>query len=264
MRIQYVSDLHLHFADLVLPETDADVVVIAGDIDNGYMGIDWVINTATRHDKPFLVVLGNHEHYGQHIHKVVPHWERRIASSPAAELVHILDRANPSIIVEDVLFLGSTLWTDMDKGDPLALAMTNYGMMDFRRIKIRKSGIYGGRLFRSEDSVIEHHKTLDAFRGARDDAWELPLVVISHHAPSYKSIDQEFKDTSNLNGAYYSELEDIMEELRVSLWIHGHVHTSFDYMTNSNRTRVVCNPRGYSGYESQARHYFEADKVVTV
>jgi hypothetical protein len=30
---------------------------------------------------------------------------------------------------------------------------------------------------------------------------------------------------------------------RAALWVHGHTHSSFDYLLNG--TRVVCNPRGY-------------------
>ena len=49
---------------------------------------------------------------------------------------------------------------------------------------------------------------------------------------------------------------------RVQLWIHGHMHDSFDY--NVNGTRVVCNPRGYvrDGINENAR--FDADLVVDV
>jgi hypothetical protein len=41
-----------------------------------------------------------------------------------------------------------------------------------------------------------------------------------------------------------SELESLMGAERVQLWIHGHTHSSFDYVVAG--TRVVCNPRGYA------------------
>jgi Icc-related predicted phosphoesterase len=35
-----------------------------------------------------------------------------------------------------------------------------------------------------------------------------------------------------------------MEGERAALWIHGHMHESFDYEVYG--TRLVCNPRGYA------------------
>jgi hypothetical protein len=37
------------------------------------------------------------------------------------------------------------------------------------------------------------------------------------------------------------------------MWTHGHTHHEFDYMVGS--TRVVCNPRGYIGYEDDAKNF---------
>ena len=42
MKIQYLSDLHLEVAPMTLPVSDADVVILAGDIhSNGRKAIDW-------------------------------------------------------------------------------------------------------------------------------------------------------------------------------------------------------------------------------
>ena len=35
MKVQILSDLHLGFADFEIPKTDADVIVLAGDIHVG-------------------------------------------------------------------------------------------------------------------------------------------------------------------------------------------------------------------------------------
>lgn len=45
------------------------------------------------------------------------------------------------------------------------------------------------------------------------------------------------------SAAFASNFDDLVRESRAPLWIHGHIHTSFDYRIGS--TRVVCNPRGY-------------------
>ena len=41
MKIQILSDLHLEFEDMKLPKTDADIIVLAGDIHSGIKGIQW-------------------------------------------------------------------------------------------------------------------------------------------------------------------------------------------------------------------------------
>jgi calcineurin-like phosphoesterase family protein len=66
-------------------------------------------------------------------------------------------------------------------------------------------------------------------------------IVVTHFCPSEKSIHEQFKGSS-LNPYFTCNCENLMTE-DVNLWIHGHTHSSFDYMFGS--TRVVCNPRGY-------------------
>jgi hypothetical protein len=54
-----------------------------------------------------------------------------------------------------------------------------------------------------------------------------------------------------MNGCYSSDLEAfILDHPEICLWTHGHTHEDFDYMIGT--TRVVCNPRGYIGYEQRA------------
>ena len=46
-----------------------------------------------------------------------------------------------------------------------------------------------------------------------------------------------------MNGAFVSDLSEVIERREPDLWVHGHVHDSFDYQVG--RTRVVSNPKGY-------------------
>ena len=70
-------------------------------------------------------------------------------------------------------------------------------------------------------------------------------VVITHHAPSSKSIHPKY--WNNDNYAYFSDLEEFILRRKPALWVHGHTHHTFDYMIGG--TRVVCNPVGYRGHE---------------
>jgi Icc-related predicted phosphoesterase len=88
-----------------------------------------------------------------------------------------------------------------------------------------------------------------------------PTVVITHHAPSRKSIHSRFS-SSLLNACFVSDVEHLLNGRRVCLWVHGHTHDSFDYVLNG--TRVVCNPRGYADGTRNENWQFDANFSVVV
>ena len=54
-----------------------------------------------------------------------------------------------------------------------------------------------------------------------------------------------------MNGGYFSNLSNfIMDRPQIKVWTHGHTHQRCDYMMGT--TRVLCNARGYAGYEKSA------------
>jgi hypothetical protein len=61
MRVHVLADLHLEFGSVEIPSTDADIVVLAGDIDVGRKGLEWI--KSHFRDRPVIYVLGNHESY---------------------------------------------------------------------------------------------------------------------------------------------------------------------------------------------------------
>lgn len=64
---------------------------------------------------------------------------------------------------------------------------------------------------------------------------------MTHHGPHRNSVHPRYEDDP-LNAAFVSDLTNLMSG--VDLWVHGHVHDSFDYMVGT--CRVVANPRGYA------------------
>ena len=60
MRIHLLSDLHLEFAHFAVPVTDADLVILAGDIAQGIDGIVWA---KQQFKIPVIYVASNHEYY---------------------------------------------------------------------------------------------------------------------------------------------------------------------------------------------------------
>jgi Icc-related predicted phosphoesterase len=86
-------------------------------------------------------------------------------------------------------------------------------------------------------------------------------VVITHHAPSRKSIHRRFAE-SLLNACFVSDAERLIDGSRTRLWIHGHTHDSFDYFLNG--TRVLCNPRGYAMNGVNENPLFDANLLVEI
>lgn len=55
MKLNVMSDVHNEFSVLPIPKTDADVVILAGDIHLGNRAIDW----AQQFEKPVIYLMGN-------------------------------------------------------------------------------------------------------------------------------------------------------------------------------------------------------------
>jgi len=102
MKLHILSDLHTEFADFDPPETDANMVVLAGDIGVGSGGIQWAERWSPK--VPVIYVPGNHEFYGHDIRIT----DRLQAVAP--DNIHVLN--NDVLELDGVRFLGSTLWTD--------------------------------------------------------------------------------------------------------------------------------------------------------
>jgi hypothetical protein len=102
MKLHVLSGLHTEFGHFDLPETDADIVVLTGDVGLGRGGLEWLLKQWL--DKPVIYVPGNHEFYGHDISLI-----ERLRSNASPD-VHVLD--NQSVVIEGVRFLGSILWTD--------------------------------------------------------------------------------------------------------------------------------------------------------
>ncbi len=235
MKLHILSDLHLGAAGLDRPVTDADIVILAGDIARPREAVAW----ARGFDKPVLYIAGNHEFYGGSLDGVTQELRERSAGT----CVHVLD--NEEVVIGGVRFLGSTLWTDFGlfgDGDRMADAMAQGQRLlrDFSRIRLADAA---DAVFTPADSAARFERDagwLDERLGVDHDG---PTVVVSHHAPSRRSIHPRFAD-SPLNACFVSDAEHLLGGHKVCLWIHGHTHDSFDYVVEG--TRVVCNPRGYA------------------
>jgi hypothetical protein len=143
--------------------------------------------------------------------------------------------------IDDVTFIGSTLWTDMNKADPLTLHAVRDMMMDYKCIRKEFEGY---TTLKPHDTVMRHRQSLDYIKNVVAERGDEKFVVIGHHSPSFQSVHEQYRSEYLMNGAYHSSLEEfILDRPQIKLWTHGHTHHPFDYMIGE--TRVVCNPRGY-------------------
>jgi predicted phosphodiesterase len=233
MRIHVLSDLHLEFGVFEPAVTDADVIVLAGDIDVGVRGLEW----AARAFPGFAVVyvLGNHEYYGHSSPKLLNAMRAR-----AAELqLHLLE--NNAVVLGGVRFLGMTLWTDFALTGHVASAaeIARAQMRDYRKIRIDPQY----RKLQPYDTLGWHRGSRHWLETALAEPFDGATVVVSHHAPSPRSINPaSLKD--EINAAYASDLEALIASSPINVWIHGHTHHNVDYWIG--KTRVLTNQRGYS------------------
>ncbi|WP_334545060.1 metallophosphoesterase [Rhizobium leguminosarum] len=240
MKLWIVSDLHIEFGMpfTATAPTDADVLVCAGDIrTKGIVpSIEWLA-TNIGHTLPIILVAGNHEFYGASVQESI-----RDAREAAGRYPNIHFLENSGVDIGGVTFVGATLWTDFrlfGRDPALAMETARNGMNDFKRIKLSKLPY---QKFRPIHAFRRHQESKDFIASALRDNSGRKTIVISHHAPSTRSIPREFRDDP-LSGCYASDLEGLIQETQPELWVHGHVHNRNDYLIG--KTRVVSNPRGY-------------------
>lgn len=241
MRIWIVSDLHLEFGWPFeeTPPDNIDVVVCAGDVlTKGVVpSIDWLAKFAP--DIPVVFVAGNHEYYGACLRSGI--LDARKAAQGHSNL-HFLE--NDAIDIGEVRFVGGTLWSDFrlfGRKPEVNMRYAQSGMNDFKKIKFSKTPYCR---FRPIHAYGEHVETKNYIADELRERSGRRTVVVTHHAPSPRSIAAEFRHDP-LSACYASDLEDLICETKPALWVHGHVHHRNDYMVGS--TRVVSNSRGYPG-----------------
>lgn len=268
MQYRFFSDLHLEWdvssvkrasvADLWQPVAHADdaktVLIIAGDIWNGtrplaFAGRNWLKILSSRF-KAVVMVLGNHDYWGSNLHTLPAKWRAQIKKDALAN-VHLLELADGvehgSVVIDGIRLLGGTLWTDMNRKDPLVVTKFDFEVgMDGRpvyndRNYIRATSIYHG--LTAKHWLARHHETCHRLRDALTVGVE-PVLLITHHAPCLVSTPPRGSDilSSYLYGSDLSDL--ILDHPRVKQVIHGHIHAKKDYLMGD--VRIQCNPRGYA------------------
>ena len=261
MKLAYMSDVHLEFSQIDFDLPDADVMLLCGDIFVAqYLHPRRIDKDAQKHqsvvrefflrliDKGYsriYFVPGNHEFYHGCLEEIEENLIRwLIALVPELDgVLFLLDGKMSFTLNDEYSITGCTLWTNMNKENPTSVAAIHQSLNDYRVIygdKKRKGSI-------TPYMTIERHyeqvKLLkDRISEAERD--NKKLIIMTHHAPTFKSIAEDFKDDHDLNGAYASDLSTLIcYNDPIRFWFHGHIHDSNDY--EACQCRVLSNPRGY-------------------
>jgi predicted phosphodiesterase len=258
MKIKVFSDLHLEFRDHKFdhihtehPDDKETILLLAGDIGLG-MGARPFVEEMCRHFKEIIYCCGNHEYYHQpDFMKVNEDWQDyELNESP--DNFHFL--YNDWRILDGVRFLGGTMWTNFNNGDPISISSAHRMMNDYAEIKS------DGRPITPHFIIREHDKFIDFLLQKFNEPFDGPTVVMSHHSPG-NELKRRGRRGDRSGAAYFADIEDIIGRHDIAcLHVHGHTHQSYDYMINN--TRVVCNPYGYWGHATNPG--FDRNLIIEV
>ena len=251
MKIYYISDIHYEFENqfnLYIDKSYLDsYLILAGDICSYHETEKFTqfFDIITTKFKEIIYVPGNHEYY-----------KSTLNDSPIRELcnkypnVHFLQ--DEYIILEDVTFYGSTLWTRGDANKYINYMSEQY-VNDYKYIK--KNIDYSkeepkyikNRTITREETAELHESKFKLLKEFVTKQKHNKLVVVTHHLPLLELVHDKFKDYKYIS-CYASNLIDEITQLNIDYWVYGHTHCPKDYkLVNSDNKEIkfLCNPRGY-------------------
>lgn len=250
MKFKLLSDLHLEFyrgKDYVwepeeLPGDEDTVLLLAGDIDTGMRAYDWIKDRCAQY-KHVVYILGNHEFYGNEWFTVHKFWKRINDNELMAPNFTFLE--NDVLFLEDVMILGATLWTaveDQTKDVGFTVWQGKRCMNDYLVSNIEMVPGVDTRKLHPYDTMGQHAQTIKFLTEELAKPWDGKTLVMTHHLPHNDCVAERFKGTE-LNAFFITDLDELIKEHNIDIWVHGHTHDPVDI--NVHGTRILCNPKGY-------------------
>lgn len=253
MKIHLISDLHCDFSKYTQEFPDCDVVVIAGDIGEDPLHLIDICNYNPMHK--IIFVPGNHDFYGSSVEQRMQTFYE-IQTEICKNLIVL---QNEFVEVNGVLFYGCTLWSGLDAYAGYAHKLKSwyeYNIADTRYITSWSADLM------IQEHFYSHYKMTEFFQRNKGKK----KVVITHFAPSLKSVHESYSGSVPFNSYWCNGFSDDFIS-NADLWLHGHVHNSFDYNVNEyseKQCRVVCNPRGYITSYGEENYNFNPNLILEI
>ena len=258
MKIQFVSDLHLEFAEnrAYLKnhslEVTGDILLIAGDSayldlpESGrdtysqYLFWDW----ASQNYKQVIVCLGNHDFYGYYdLATMSDGYCKEIRPNVHAYYNKVVSMGDIDIII-------STLWSFIESFD---VYQTEKGVSDFYRIRFQ------GHRLSADNFNAEHARCLAFIKEAVANSRAKTKIVLTHHVPTQLCTAEEFRG-STINGAFTVELGEYIADSGIDYWIYGHSHRNIDIQIG--KTQIISDQLGYISHGEYLYNGFNPSRYI--
>ncbi len=243
-KILVVSDLHLEFCDFTIPDIEDEketIVLLVGDIGivNKPCTYDTFITNICSRFLNVIWIMGNHEYYHRSFFLAV-----ETLKNDTKQHTNLVILEKESVIINDIAFIGATLWTSMDNNNLRTMNEAGQRMNDYKHIRNGDSNNPNIRALTPLDTISDHQAAKEFIFSeiVAHHAAGRKTVVLTHHLPSSLSVSDMYKGNS-LNGAFVSELFEDIRDTQPNIWAHGHTHSTCEYHIGD--TYVLCNPRGY-------------------
>ena len=256
MKIRVISDLHIDVNEEYPFElNDKDTfTIVCGDI-SGY--VDRTSKWLQENIKQGIFVAGNHMVYNNSNHSIEYFHTQYQKNFPLEAPISFME--NQYKIIDDIVFIGATLWTDYNLlgKDKQSLYMW-YATRCLNDFEYGKTNISGNieneskeclKRITPEYCIEVFNKTVSYIDDICKQYPDKKIVVITHHAPSIQSVPKHLiREVST--PCFASNLEEfILNHPNIKLWCSGHIHQFNDYYIGD--CRIVCNPRGYVKYHEK-------------
>lgn len=245
MRFRLVSDIHGYKDAIITPDKEA-TLLLPGDVAETSNPKKYreIIEHYCSMFNHVILVAGNHEYFSSSIGKT-----EKFLLTLDSEIDNFHYLQNSTVFIDGYLFMGSTLWTDFFNS-PIVRFDAGMYMNDYRYIRHGPANEPWKHKLKTTDVEFFNYQAKEFFKKCIDTDMKsdnvIKTVVLSHHAPSMQSIASTYIG-NKLNGCFVSDMDDFILTMNPDLWVHGHVHNTFDYTIGN--TKIMCNPCGYREYD---------------
>lgn len=264
MKIALISDIHAEFyrnQPNWLPPlpNNPDVLVLAGDIHVGKQLIPFIERISEALPNTHIVfIAGNHEFYRHYRRATLNSFRQAFM---AHTKIHFLE--NSFVDIEDVRFIGATLWTGFplhlpEHSQEQVMAYAKDTVSDFSLIAEDTGVVHA---FTPEESKMLFEDSKAKIKEVLEQSNPDRCVVITHFPPAKQLLHPRFPP-DKVSSYFTADCLDLIEKYQPAYWFYGHNHWSAK--TNMGKTQLVSNQFGYPNEHSKMGFDFDPDFIVAL